>query len=223
MSATEEPPAETGSINPTSEWLADHYPAEGEREVPFETLSGHPIKPLYTEDDLGERDRAETEGLPRLLSLHPRRLSVDVPRPALDDAPVRRLRHCRGDQRALPLPARARPDRPLDRLRHADADGARLRPSALARRGRCRRRRARHGRRHGDPVRGHPARRGHRLDDDQRAGGDRARLLRGRRRGSRESPASGSAARSRPTSSRSTSPRRSGASRSSRRCGWSPT
>ena len=34
---------------------------------------------------------------------------------------------------------------------------------------------------------------------------------------------SGSAARSRPTSSRSTSPRRSGASRSTRRCGWSPT
>ena len=32
-----------------------------------------------------------------------------------------------------------------------------------------------------------------------------------------------SAARSRPTSSRSTSPRRSGASRSSRRCAWSPT
>ena len=32
-----------------------------------------------------------------------------------------------------------------------------------------------------------------------------------------------SGARSRPTSSRSTSPRRSGASRSSRRCGWSPT
>ncbi len=39
----------------------------------------------------------------------------------------------------------------------------------------------------------------------------------GRRRGR------GSAARSRPTSSRSTSPRRSGASRSSRRCAWSPT
>ena len=44
-----------------------------------------------------------------------------------------------------------------------------------------------------------------------------------RRRGAGRRRASGSAARSRPTSSRSTSPRRSGASRSTPRCGWSPT
>ena len=57
------------------------------------------------------------------------------------------------------------------------------------------------------------------VDDDQRAGGDHAGLLRRRGRAPGRRRPSGSAARSRPTSSRSTSPRRSGASRSTRRCG----
>ena len=61
-----------------------------------------------------------------------------------------------------------------------------------------------------------------RLDDDQRAGGDHARLLRRRSRAAGVPP-TGSRARSRRTSSRSTSPRRSGASRSTRRCGCSAT
>ena len=55
-------------------------------------------------------------------------LSEHVPRAAVDDAPVRGLRHGGGDQRALPLPARARPDRAVDGVRHAVADGPRLRP-----------------------------------------------------------------------------------------------
>jgi methylmalonyl-CoA mutase, N-terminal domain len=45
-------------------WLADEYPYDGERDVPFETVSGHPIKPLYTEEDLAEHDRERDEGLP---------------------------------------------------------------------------------------------------------------------------------------------------------------
>ena len=102
---------------------------------------------------------------------------------ALDDAPVRRLRHRRGDERALPLPARARADRALDRVRHADADGLRLGPPAIARRGRPRGRRDRLARGHGDALRRHPARRGLDVDDDQLAGGDAARLLPVRRRG----------------------------------------
>ena len=57
-----------------------------------------------------------------------------------------------------------------------------------------------------------------RVDDDQRAGADHARLLRRRRGGPGRGRPSIWAARSRPTSSRSTSPRRSGASRSIRRC-----
>ena len=50
-------------------------------------------------------------GLPGRVPVHARRPADDVPRPVLDDAPVRRLRHRRGDERALPLPARAGPDR----------------------------------------------------------------------------------------------------------------
>ena len=67
-------------------------------------------------------------------------------------------------------------------VRHALADGPRLRLAALAGRGRPRGRRGRHARRHGDAVRRHRPRRGQRLDDHQRAGGDHARLLRRRRR-----------------------------------------
>ena len=93
-------------------------------------------------DDLRRRERAALHAgpgrdrlrarprLPGGLSVHARRLPVDVPRQALDDAPVRRLRHGRGDERALPLSARARADGPLDGVRHADADGLRLGPRA---------------------------------------------------------------------------------------------
>ena len=160
--------------------------------------------------------------LARRVSLHARRVPVDVPRPPLDDAPVRGLRDGGGDERAVPLPARARADGALDRVRHADADGLRLGPPALARRGRARGRRDRLARRHGDALRRDPARRGVDVDDDQRAGSDAARVLRVRRRGAGRPRSSGCAARSRPTSSRSTSRRRSGSSRRSRRCGsWS--
>ena len=144
-------------------------------------MSGHPVEPLYGAED-APAEAEEPDRPPRRVPVHPRALPVDVPGAALDDAPVRRLRHGRGDQRALPLPARPRPDRPLDRLRHADPDGLRLRPRPQPRRGRARGRRRRHPRRHGAALRRDPARRGHHLDDDQRAGGDPARLLRARRR-----------------------------------------
>ena len=121
----------------------------------------------------------------RRLSLHTRRVPVDVPRAAVDDAPVRRLRHGRGDQRALPLPARPRPGRPEHGLRHAEPHGPRLRPRLGAGRGRPRGSRGRHRRRHGDAVRRHRPRRDLRLDDDQRARCGDARLLRRRRRGAR--------------------------------------
>ena len=71
------------------------------------------------------------------------------------------------------------------RVRHAVADGPRLRSSALARRGRPRGRRDRHARRHGDALPGHRPRRGHGLDDHQRAGGDDDGLLRRRGGGER--------------------------------------
>ena len=145
-------------------------------------MSGHPIEPIYGPEDVAG-DVEEKVGAPGRVPVHPRPLPLDVPGQALDDAPVRRLRHGRGDQRALPLPARPRPDRALDRLRHADPDGLRLRPRPQPRRGRPRGGRRRQPRRHGAALRGHPAGRGHHLDDDQRAGGDPARLLRAGRRG----------------------------------------
>ena len=92
-------------------------------------------------------------GRSRPLPVHARDLRDHVPRQAVDDAPVRGVRHRGGDQPPLPLPARPGPDRPLDRLRHAHADGLRLRPHPLAGRGRARGRRRRHAGRHGGPVR----------------------------------------------------------------------
>src|SRR5680860_1857805 len=48
---------------------------------------------------------------PGTAAIHARRARVDVPRPDVDDAPVRRLRHRRRVERALPVPAVAGPDR----------------------------------------------------------------------------------------------------------------
>ncbi len=50
----------------TDRWLADSYPYETERSVPFETLSGHPVKPVYTQDDLDAsgHERERDEGFP---------------------------------------------------------------------------------------------------------------------------------------------------------------
>ena len=66
----------------------------------------------------------------RRISLHARHPADDVPRPPLDDAAVRRVRHGRGVERALSVSARAGRQRPERRVRSADADGLRLRPSA---------------------------------------------------------------------------------------------
>ena len=119
------------------EWLAEVYSRLEERDALFETISRRAGQAaLHRGGPRRLRSRARPR-LPGRVPVHPRRLSVDVPRAALDDAPVRRLRHRRGDQRALPLPARPRPDGPLDRVRHADADGPRLRrtPARSARSG----------------------------------------------------------------------------------------
>ena len=86
-------------------------------------------------------------------------------------------------QPPLPLPPRPGHDRPLGRLRPADPDRLRLRPPAGARRGRPRRRGDRLDRRHAPPLRRHPARPRHHLDDDQRHRRDPPRPLPRRRRG----------------------------------------
>ena len=112
---------------PTLEGWEQAYAATPERDVPFTTLSSDPVAPLYTAADLPE-DHDERLGAAGPVPVHARRVPVDVPRAAVDDAPVRRVRDRRGDQRAVPLPARSRPDRAVDRVRHAVADGPRLRP-----------------------------------------------------------------------------------------------
>ena len=162
-------------------WERETFARLPERDAPFSTISGEPIRPLYTEGDL-PADPEAAIGLP---GEYPYTRGVY---PSMYRGRLWTMRQfagfgsARGDERPVPLPARARADRALDGVRHALADGPRLRPSAVARRGRARGRRGRHARGHGDAVRWDPARPGQRLDDDQRSGGDHARVLRGRRR-----------------------------------------
>ena len=65
------------------------------------TDSGHRDQARsYTAEDLAGWDPAAQLGAPGRAAVHPRHLPDDVPGPALDDAPVRRLRHGRGDERS---------------------------------------------------------------------------------------------------------------------------
>ena len=96
------------------------------RASQFTTISGEPVEQIYTPPTL--RDPAEIGDageFPFTRGVY----AIDVPRAAVDDAPVVRVGHRRGVQRALSLPAGERPDRAVGGLRHADADGLRLRPS----------------------------------------------------------------------------------------------
>ena len=121
MAATED----RRGLDATEEWRKDLYEATPERDALFTTMSGLPVEPLYTPDNVGldyERDL----GFPGVYPFTRGVYASMYRGQALDDAAVRRLRHRRRDERPLPLPARARADRPLDRLRHADPDGLRL-------------------------------------------------------------------------------------------------
>ena len=180
-----------------------------------ETDSGIEVKPVYGAQD-ARRARARAAGR---VPVHPRALPGHVPRPPVDDPPVRGLRLGGGDERALPLPPPARSDGALGRVRPADAARARLRRPDRRRRGRAHRRRDRLARRHGAALRRDPARRGVDLDDDQRAGrapapASTSSSPRGRARRPKRS-----AAPSRTTSSRSTSRAGTTSSRRGRRCG----
>ena len=158
------------------------------------------------------------------LPVHAGRPADDVPRPPLDDAPVRGLRHRRGVERALPLPAGAGPDRPLGRVRPADADGLRLRPSAGRGRGR-------QGRRAIDSLEdmetlfaGIPLDDGQHLDDDQRDGADPAGAVRGGRQAAGRAAArqaGGTIAERHPEGVHRAGDVHLSAAR--RRCGWSRT
>jgi methylmalonyl-CoA mutase N-terminal domain/subunit len=46
------------------QWRQEVYATQREREAPFSTISGHPIEPLYTDEDLAGFDPAERLGYP---------------------------------------------------------------------------------------------------------------------------------------------------------------
>jgi methylmalonyl-CoA mutase N-terminal domain/subunit len=46
------------------EWRREVYPEESEREALFDTISGHEVRPLYTEEDRAEADEARDLGFP---------------------------------------------------------------------------------------------------------------------------------------------------------------
>ena len=159
----------------------------------------------------------------RRVPFHSRHPADHVPRPAVDDAAVRRVRVSGGIQRALSISARQRRQRAERRLRSADADGIRLRPSARRRRSGQGRRRDRFDRGHRDAVQRDPARPRLDLDDDQLDGDHSAVAVRGGRQTSGRRAGERSRARCRTTSSRSTSPAAPTSTRRARRCGSSPT
>ncbi len=55
---------EPGSERRAHQWMEEEYSRERERDVPFETLSGHPVAPLYTADDLSGHDAERDESFP---------------------------------------------------------------------------------------------------------------------------------------------------------------
>ena len=132
--------------------------ADGERKGEFTTLSGEPIRPLYGP---GTSARSTSASASRASIRSPAACTRACTAAGCGRCAVRRLRHGGGDERALPLSARPRADRAQHGVRPAVADGPRLRPSALARRGRPRGRRDRHARRHADAVRRDRPRRRH--------------------------------------------------------------
>jgi hypothetical protein len=111
-----------------------------ERKPDFQTSSGISVPRLLTPSRRGQLHRKIR--FPRRIPLHARCPADHVPRPFLDDAAVRRIRHRRGLERSATATCfRAGPDRPLRRLRPPDADRLRL-PTT-----RWPRRRGRQGRR----------------------------------------------------------------------------
>ena len=216
MATTHHPPTTE------AEWRAA-YALTHERDVPFTTLSGTPVKALYTKDDLGDGGEDDHDGRP---GVYPFTRGVY---PSMYRGRLWTMRQFAGFGTAEETNERFRyllangQDGLSTAFDMPTPDGLRLRPPARA---------------------GEVGREGVAIDtvDDMgtlfdgidlgeisvsmtiNAPGRRdARVLRRRRRGARASQPSACAGRSRPTSSRSTSPRRSGASRSTRRCACAAT
>ena len=102
------------------------YDQAVKRDADFTTLSGVEVEPVYG-PPAGAGVPVRADRLARRVPLHPRPVPDRLPRQALDDPAVRRLRQRRADQRALQDDPARRRRRPVGGLRHADADGPRLR------------------------------------------------------------------------------------------------
>ncbi len=153
---------------------------------------------------------------PRAVSLHPRHPTRHVPRPAVDHAPVRGIRHGGGNQCPVPHAPRGRADGTLGGVRPADADGDRLRLAARAGGGGPGGCGHRHRRRHAYAAGGSAARSRVHVDDHQRHCQHAARHVHRGGRGAGHRARQARAARSRTTSSRSTWPAAPTSSRRSR-------
>ena len=164
-------------ISGRARWERDFAAAQAAgqvRDADFSTLSGDPVDPVY--GPAGGAEAADHIGWPGEFPFTRGLYPTGYRGRPVDDPAVRRVRQRRADQR------------PVTRLLAAGGGGlsvafdmptlmGRDSDDALAlRRGRPLRGGHRFGRRHGGAVRGHPAGRGHHLDDDLRAG--RADLLR---------------------------------------------
>ena len=188
---------------------AERYAKSRVRDVDFTTLSGVEVEPAYgTDDSEWPGEFPFTRGL----------YATGYRGRAWTIRQFAGFGNAAADQRALQDDPQPRWRRALGGLRHADADGPRLRRPEEPRRGRALRRRDRHRRRHGRAVRRHPAGRRDHVDDDLRPGRPGVLHDAGHRRAAGRRHRRSSTARCRPTSSRSTSRRRSGSSRPSRTC-----
>ena len=85
------------------------YSKNPERDAEFSTMSGIPIKPLYTPDDV-EGSYDEKLGYPGEYSLHAastRTCTAD----GCGQSGSSRASRCRGDEPAVQVPHRSRPER----------------------------------------------------------------------------------------------------------------
>ena len=190
------------------------------RAEEFTSLSGEPVEPVY-----GPPDEATYPGFERIGWPGEYPFTRGLYPTGYRGKPwtIRQFAGFGSAERhepAVPRHPRSRRQRALRRVRHADPDGPGLRRRALPRRGRATA---------GSPST--PPRtwtccspdirlgRRHHVDDDQRPGRPGLLHVRRRRRAPGHRHLARSTGRCRPTSSRSTSRRRSGCSRPSRTCG----
>ena len=214
------------SISSKREWLQGPYAKAiaraPERSKAFETTGKMPIEPVYTPDDLAGWDANVELGFP---GEYPFTRGIQ---PTMYRGRFWTMRQYAGfgtaeesNQRYRYLLAQGQTGLSVafDLPTQIGYDSDRPDGRGRSRQGR---RRDRFDRRHGDPVPRHPAGQGHDLDDDQRDGGDPAALYIavGKQQGV---PPTSSAARSRTTSSRNTSPAGPTSTRRSRACASSPT